>query len=91
MTLSLDVHPDAADEFAAAVSWYAERAEVVGARLRHAVRATVGGLLEWPDSAPMYPDWAGEPIVRQASVPGFPYRVVYFVDADTLRIDAVAH
>lgn len=91
MTLSLDVHPDAADELAAAVAWYAERAEGLGGRLRLGVKAKIESLLEWPDSAPLYPDWADRPLLRQASIPGFPYRVIYFVEDGTLKVVAVAH
>ena len=91
MTLSPVVHPEAEDEFSAAVAWYWDRDQGFAARLRIAVRTKVNDLLQWPESGPVYPGWTEEPAVRHAKVAGSSYRVVYFVEGETLTVLAVAH
>ena len=49
-------------------------------------------LMEWPTSAPVWPQWDRLPLVHAAHLSGhWPYRLVYFVENDRLVIVAVAH
>jgi toxin ParE1/3/4 len=91
MTLAFDFHPEARAEFFADVDWYYEREDGIGARFETAVRAAVDAAVDSPESWAKWPDWDREPIVRSKGVNDFPYRVIYFVEGESLTIVAVAH
>lgn len=91
MTLGFDFHPEARAEFVADVNWYDAHEVGVGARFEVAVRAAIDAAVDSPESWAKWLDWDREPVVRSKGVPGFPYRVVYFVLGETLTIVAVAH
>lgn len=76
-------HDDAAD-------WYEVRQNGLGNRLFSAVDVAVDSILRWPN--------AGRPVeessargVREVPVAGFPYRIVYRSEAETMTILAIAH
>lgn len=91
MTLGFDFHPEARAEFVADIDWYDEREFGVGARFEVAVRGAIDAAVDSPESWSKWTDWNREPVVRSKGVNDFPYRVVYFVEGDLLRIVAVAH
>ncbi len=79
--------PGARQEFAEAVRWYAvEAGGVRAADFRNAVQRTIALLTRHP--------LIGTPSAsntRRMVVHRYPYAVVYRLDADTLRILALAH
>jgi toxin ParE1/3/4 len=91
MTLGFEFHPEARAELFADVEWYDAREPELGGRFVVAVRAAVDAAVDSPEAWPIWPGWDREPVVHSKGVSDFPYRVVYFVEADTLRIVAVAH
>ncbi len=91
MTLGFDFHPEARAELFADGDWYDEREFGLGERFEVAVRVAIDSAVDSPDAWAVWPGWKGEPVVRSKGVRDFPYRVVYFVQGDLLRIVAVAH
>jgi len=91
VTLAFDFHPEARAEFFASVNWYDDREFGVGTRFEGAVRKAIDSAVESPEAWAMWPGWDREPVVRSKGVSDFPYRVVYFVEGDLLRIVALAH
>lgn len=84
-------HLDAQGEFDAAVDWYDARRAGLGDRFEAAVDDLVHGVAEWPESGAVWPGWDSIPVVRSFRVAGFPYRLVYLVQAKELVIVALAH
>lgn len=91
MNLGFGFHPEAWAEFISDVEWYDAREADVGERFESAVRGAIDAAVDSPESWAVWRDWDRQRVVRSKSVSGFPYRVVYFVDDDLLRIVAVAH
>jgi toxin ParE1/3/4 len=77
----------AAEELAAAVGWYEDRRAGLGAEFFDAIVRTLNQIAELPEAGSPLPDLK----VRGLLVAGFPYQVVYRVDADGIRIIAFAH
>ena len=48
-------------------------------------------VLEWPESGAVWPGSDSIPVVRSRRVAGFPYRLVYLVQATELVVIALAH
>lgn len=91
MISSFDFHPEAQAEFASDVDWYDDREWGVGGRFADAVRSEISAVIEAPAAWPAWPGWHRDPVVRSKGIGGFPYRLVYFTDGETLHIIAVAH
>ena len=91
MTLQIGWHPAARAEFNADIDWYDEREFGVGDRFEGDVLGAVEECADTPRAWAVWPGWDRDPVVRSKGVSGFPYRVVYVVDDDILRIVAVAH
>jgi len=79
-------HPEAEEEFEAAVAWYEEREAGLGldfaAEVREAVRLAQSMPLAWPSM---------EENIRRVLVHRFPYGVLYSIESDRLHILAVMH
>lgn len=84
-------HPYAQAEYDADVDWYEARVAGLGDRLEAAVDVLVDTVLEWPDSGAVWPGWDSIPAVRTRRVAGFPFRLVYLVQASELVVIALAH
>lgn len=91
MTLRIDWHPAARAEFNADIGWYDGREFGLGDRFEGEVLGAVDECADTPGAWGVWPGWDREPVVRSKGVADFPYRVVYFVEGDLLRIVAVAH
>ncbi|MCK0113667.1 type II toxin-antitoxin system RelE/ParE family toxin [Ornithinimicrobium sp. F0845] len=91
MTHAFEFHPEAQAELDADIDWYDDREFDLGGRFADAVRAAVDAAVEDPDAWAVWPGWEREPLVCSKAVTGFPYRVVYFVQDDSLTIVAVPH
>jgi plasmid stabilization system protein ParE len=72
---------------AAAVSWYEERRAGLGAEFLDAVVRALNRIAELPDAGSPFPDLKA----RRVFIAGFPYQVVYRIDADGIRVIAFAH
>jgi hypothetical protein len=89
---SIEFHAEARAEYLAAIDWYSDHAVDLGDRFEAMVTESIDGLAVWPQSAPIWPGWARTPVVRALHLPDpWPYRVVYFVVGDQLRVVAIAH
>ena len=90
MKCRLDIRPEAETDLADAASWYqAERAELgaeFSAEMRQAIRSLA-------DSALLYRVRARRRgrEVRWLLQQRFPYRVIYYIEGQTVRIFAVLH
>jgi plasmid stabilization system protein ParE len=83
---------EAAAELDAAIDWYAQRRRLLGVELLDAVELSIAHILDWPDSGRPYPGRENlTPVLRTKRVTGFPYRIVYLVDNNTLVIFAYPH
>jgi plasmid stabilization system protein ParE len=80
-----EFHPDAAEEFGAAVEYYEAAVSGLGNRFLLAVRQATDLILADPE--------IGRPrgIARRFGVPGFPYDVAYRVRAEVVEVLAIAH
>lgn len=90
MTRPLRVLPQAEAELRAAAEWYDDRAGL-GDELVLEVQTTAEGIAAAPEA--FAPASGVHPRVgaRQAAVNRFPYRVIFVVLVDEIRIVAVAH
>ncbi|MFT3873844.1 MAG: type II toxin-antitoxin system RelE/ParE family toxin [Nocardioides sp.] len=91
MTLPFEFHPEARVEFFAEIDWYDAREVGLGDRFEAGVLLAVDDSVDSPDAWPPWPGWNPPPVVRSKQVQGFPFRVVYFVEHDLLKVVAVAH
>ena len=83
---TIEFHPEARDEFLAAVTYFEERRPGLGATFLTRIEATVQRAADAPAT--------GTPMgneLRRLFVRRFPYYVLYASDAERLRIIAVAH
>lgn len=81
-------HPEAEDEFLAAVDWYADRDADVAADFAALVRESVDRITQRPRAAPA---WPGSQALRVRVLRRFRFSVVYALQADLIVIMAVAH
>ena len=79
-------HPEAREEFRAAVRWYRERNFTVSVDFRQLVSATVREIAEAPHRWPVYLHGTRRFVLQR-----FPFSVVYLDDPDVVTIIAVAH
>lgn len=91
MTLGIRYHPEALSELRADVAWYEERVVGLGDRFEATVDDEIDTVLEWPESGAIWPGWDSIPAARSRRVTGFPYRLVYVVQASGLVVIALAH
>lgn len=91
MTFDVRYHPEALAELRAHVAWYDDRGAGLGDRFEGAVDEIVDAVLEWPESGAIWPGWDSIPLVRSRRVAGFPYRLVYLIQATELVVLALAH
>jgi toxin ParE1/3/4 len=82
------VEIDARDELLAAVIWYEEQREGLGAEFLAAVDHALALVVEAPDS---FPGDRFDARARRALVSRFPYAVVFVVQGCEVRIVAFAH
>ena len=86
MTLSQREHPEAVAEFDAAVRWYEEQEPGIGLALIDRARQARKDLDQWPNAAPPFTIAADGTVIRSKAIRGYPYRIVYTVEPDTILI-----
>lgn len=91
MTLSQREHPEAVAEFDAAVRWYEEQEPEIGLALIDQARQARKDLDQWPNAAPPFTIAADGTVIRSKAIRGYPYRIVYTVEPDTILILACVH
>ena len=90
--LQSEFHPEAQEEYLAAIRWYGDKESGLGSIFQQSVERMILSLRKWPESSPVWPGWDRLPIVHAAHLPGsWPFRIVYFVQGDNLVVVAVAH
>lgn len=84
--MSFSFHPEAAEEFNAAVEWYEERSVGLGldfaTEIRQAIQRAESMPLAWTRM---------ESDIRRVLVHRFPYGILYAPDGDHLYVVAVMH
>lgn len=91
MTLAQREHPEAVAEFDAAVRWYEEQEPGIGLALIDRARQARKDLDQWPNAAPPFTTADDGAVIRSKAIRGYPYRIVYTVEPDTILILAYAH
>ena len=91
MNLPQREHPQAVDEFDAAVRWYEDREPGIGLTFIERARQAMDMIAQWPDAAPLFATASDGSVIRSKSIRGFPYRIIYSVEADAIVILAYAH
>ncbi|MBK8253242.1 MAG: type II toxin-antitoxin system RelE/ParE family toxin [Polyangiaceae bacterium] len=86
--MRVEFHPEADDEYVAAVMYYEDDYPGRGQRFQTAVEAEIACILSAPNS---YPLWRRSSKVRYAIVSRFPYTILFSVYGEALTVYAVAH
>lgn len=84
--MKIGFHPEAIEEFVAAVSFYESRIPGFGNLFAEEVRRTAQVLLEQPSIGTLV-----DPEVRKIALRRFPFSIYYSVTSEELRIEVVAH
>jgi toxin ParE1/3/4 len=83
---SLEIHPEALEEFKSALIWYQERSEIAAANfvaeLDRAVELVIKSPERWP---------SGEYGIRKFTLRRFPFAIFYRTTGAAIQILAVAH
>lgn len=91
MTRAIRFEAEASEELADAATWYEQQRPGLSDRFLGAVEASVARIGAWPEAAPLVAGLGDDQSVRLAPVRRFPYRLVYLVHEDVVRVLAVAH
>lgn len=91
MTSRQREHPDAAEEFDAAVHWYQGEHPGLGLLLVDRAERALRDIADWPDAGAPYLTTRDGTVIRMRTIHGFPYRIIYTVDSDEILILADAH
>jgi plasmid stabilization system protein ParE len=91
MTLPQREHPEAVAELDASVRWYQEQEPGIGLKLIDRAQQARKDLALRPDAAPPFTTAADGTVIRSKAVHGYPYRIVYTVEPDSILILAYAH
>lgn len=84
--MNFSFHPEAEEEFTAAVAYYQQCEPALGLDFSRAVYASIQNALRYPG---MWPVLEGD--VRRCLVHRFPYGVLYSIEGDTIVILAIMH
>ena len=84
-------HPEAVAEFDAAVRWYEEQEVGIGLVLIDQAEQARQDIAHWPHAAPPFTTGDDGTVIRSKTVRGYPYRIVYAVEAEAILILAYAH
>ena len=84
--MRLSYHPEAEEELAEAVSFYASRDWELGSDLKHEIEAAINSILDNPEQCEIV-----EGDIRRRRVRRFPYDLCFQVDGDLVRILVVMH
>lgn len=86
--MTFDFHPEARQEFEAAVNWYEDRSVFAGVRFIKAVREAIDQIMQDPDRHQSFSD--GTHVFRLKT---FPYRLYYTHETEVgvVRVFAVMH
>jgi plasmid stabilization system protein ParE len=83
---TLELLPEAPDEAAAAVAYYEQREQGLGARLRKEIETASASIVEHPLL------WRERPGgYRRVNLAGFPFYIAYFARGNRVIIAAIAH
>ena len=88
MNWTLDIHDDALSDIDEAAAWYEKREAGLGAEFARTVRLAIDEL----SAAPLlYKIRSRKFEVRWFLPPRFPYRIIYRIDGDVVRVFAITH
>jgi plasmid stabilization system protein ParE len=85
------LHRAALAEFHEAVRWYTARSPVAAVRFIDAVQLALIAITETPEAWPLRRDGGSRRDIRAFVLDRFPFAVVYRVQADEVRVLAIAH
>lgn len=86
MRLTLEIHPTAAREAAAAYRWYADRSSMAAQAFLRELDAAIERIVDAPELHPGYLHGTRRYLLRR-----FPYLLVYSHNASVVKVVAVAH
>jgi plasmid stabilization system protein ParE len=84
--LQVELHPEALNEFTAALEWYRERSEWAASTLFNEFEIALSAVVESPERWPSI-----EPGLRRYPLRRFPYFIIYRHRTDLIEVIAVAH
>jgi plasmid stabilization system protein ParE len=87
----LHVEPDAEREVEEAADWYEDHEAGLGAAFVAAFRKVLPRIEAAPESFASVPSLDVEPPVRSARMKPYPYRVVFVLEGERLRVISVIH
>ncbi len=85
------VEPEASTELEEAARWYEAQRSGLGLTFLAAVDVAVEYLAAWPESGSGVPGVPASPSACQLPVSRFPYRIVYMIASEEVRVLAVAY
>lgn len=80
-------HKEAEAEFEAAVAFYDAKAFRLGLAFSEEIYDSIQRILQFPTAWPVF----HHPRIRRHVTNRFPYRILYSIDGDTIRIVAIMH
>lgn len=89
MTRAQREHPEAVAEFDAAVRWYEEQEQGIGLALIDRARQARKDLAPCPNAAPPLTTADDGTVVRSKTVRGYPYRIVYTVEVESVNTSTI--
>jgi toxin ParE1/3/4 len=86
--MQIEIHPDAMREASASAEWYETKQPGYGQRFRAAVLSALDAIALSPLTYPVEPTASG---ARRMLLRRFPFAIVFYVEAETIRVVAIYH
>lgn len=91
MTRIVRLEDEASEELADAATWYEQQHHGLSERFLAAVESSLALVGDWPEAAPLVNGFRDNTAVRSTVVRRFPYRILYVVHDDEIRVIAISH
>lgn len=78
-------------EYLAAVAYYDRQRPGLGDEVIDRFEDAIAGIVVDPATWPRLPDWHDEPVLHSRRVQALPYRIVYYIVGEEVRVIAYAH
>jgi plasmid stabilization system protein ParE len=88
---AIRLEAEASEELADAATWYEQQRPGLSEDFFAEIESSLARVCEWPYAAPVVGGLQSDDVVRSARLRRFPYRIVYVVRDDEIRVLAVSH